>query len=922
MKFLKLVLVILLSLPIYGQELPSIEKFTPEDYFGDNQNWMISQADNSYIYVANNKGLLEFNGAEWVAYASPNNSIIRAVKVIADKIYTGCYAEFGYWVKNNLGILKYTSLTPQLENKMLEDEQVWNIIEHNEWAVFQSNNSIYFYNTETQKFKIINSPNTIYKIFKVKNRIYYHVANEGIYAIENGQPKLIIENTIVKEERVINLFESENNLVMLTRHSGFYKLQNEKISRWEIPADSKLNNVNIFSYIQLKDGSLIIGTISDGVFHLSKSGNIDYQITQKNGLSNNTVLSLFEDKQHNVWAGLDNGINVINVKSAIKTFYDYEGVLGTVYATQVFKNILYIGSNQGLFYRKLNALNDPFKFISGTAGQVLNLFNYKNQYLFCGHHLGTFLVNEDKVTKISNVLGAWIFKPIPKNQNLILQGNYNGLFILENLNGIWYVRNKIEGFKNSSRYLEINEANQVWVNHEYKGVFKLKLNDNFTKVLEFDMETSLSPRKNSSLTKYRNDIIYASEDGVFKYNMNYKKFQKDTVLSAVIEKENYVSGKLVVDKNQRLWAFTKDNIKYIENDNVSNKPVIHNIPIPSKDRKGVLGFENISLINDNEYVIGTANGYITLNLSKINNNINYFIYLNSVILKNLDDQIKKYPIKDKGEFDYKQGLLIFKYSVPEYDKHLDVKYQYMLEGFQNKWSQWTETPEVTFENLSFGGYTLKVRAKIGNKISKNTLSYNFVVNRPWYVSNTALIFYFLLLLIIIIITHRTYKRFYINKFQQEKMEAEQKIMQITNEKLNQDIEGKNRELAISTMSIIKKNEVLSSIKKELKKSKHSDDGTAIKLIDHNLNDAKDWSFFEQAFNNADKDFLDKIKRVHPDLTPNDLRFCAYLRLNLSSKDMAPLLNISIKSVETKRYRLRKKFDLEHDSGLVDYILAF
>nr|MBP9600899.1 LuxR family transcriptional regulator [Lutibacter sp.] len=586
MKFLKLVLVILLSLPIYGQELPSIEKFTPEDYFGDNQNWMISQADNSYIYVANNKGLLEFNGAEWVAYASPNNSIIRAVKVIADKIYTGCYAEFGYWVKNNLGILKYTSLTPQLENKMLEDEQVWNIIEHNEWAVFQSNNSIYFYNTETQKFKIINSPNTIYKIFKVKNRIYYHVANEGIYAIENGQPKLIIENTIVKEERVINLFESENNLVMLTRHSGFYKLQNEKISRWEIPADSKLNNVNIFSYIQLKDGSLIIGTISDGVFHLSKSGNIDYQITQKNGLSNNTVLSLFEDKQHNVWAGLDNGINVINVKSAIKTFYDYEGVLGTVYATQVFKNILYIGSNQGLFYRKLNALNDPFKFISGTAGQVLNLFNYKNQYLFCGHHLGTFLVNEDKVTKISNVLGAWIFKPIPKNQNLILQGNYNGLFILENLNGIWYVRNKIEGFKNSSRYLEINEANQVWVNHEYKGVFKLKLNDNFTKVLEFDMETSLSPRKNSSLTKYRNDIIYASEDGVFKYNMNYKKFQKDTVLSAVIEKENYVSGKLVVDKNQRLWAFTKDNIKYIENDNVSNKPVIHNIPIPSKDRKG------------------------------------------------------------------------------------------------------------------------------------------------------------------------------------------------------------------------------------------------------------------------------------------------------------------------------------------------
>lgn len=154
------------------------------------------------------------------------------------------------------------------------------------------------------------------------------------------------------------------------------------------------------------------------------------------------------------------------------------------------------------------------------------------------------------------------------------------------------------------------------------------------------------------------------------------------------------------------------------------------------------------------------------------------------------------------------------------------------------------------------------------------------------------------------------------------MENEQAIMQIKNEKLNQDVDNKNRELAISTMSIIKKNRVLNKIKKELKKNKDAGNKTVLDLVNSNLNDSKDWSFFEQAFNNADKDFLDKIKRVHPDLTPNDLRFCAYLRLNLSSKEMAPLLNISTKSVETKRYRLRKKLGLEHDSGLVNYILKF
>ena len=922
MKILQSIFLMCIGLVSFTQELPPIAKYTTENYNGDNQNWMISQGLDDYIYVANNKGLLEFNGSEWITYTSPNNTITRAANVIGNKIYTGCYAEFGYWLKNEWGTLNYTSLTSKLDKDILKDEQIWNIVEYNEWVIFQSSYSIYFYNTQTETFKIITAANIIYKIFKVKNRIYYHVADEGIYVVEDGKSKLISNNQILKSERVINIFEDDENLIILTRSSGFYKYQNAQIKRWNIAADSMLKGVDVFSSIQLEDDSFIIGTISDGVLHLSKEGNIKYQITQKKGLSNNTVLSLFEDKAHNVWAGLDNGINCINVKSAIKTFFDYEGVVGTVYTTQVFKNVLFVGSNQGLFYRKLNGGNNLFEFVEGTAGQVLDLFNYNDKYLFCGHHLGTFLIEEFKANKISDELGAWTFKPIPKHQNLLLQGNYNGLYILEKVNGLWQVRNKVKGFNNSSRYFEINDDNQVWVSHEYKGVFKLKLNDSLTKVLKLDMETTLPLGKNSSLIRYKNDILYASEEGIFKHDRTNKGFKKDSLLSAAIKEGDYISGKLVVDKHDRLWTFSKNNISYIENDDVTNKPVINNIPIPSKLRRGVLGYENISLTNHVKYVLGTANGYIILDVSQINRKKDYIVYLNAVSFQNIDDETLKYPIGTEGEFNYKQGLLVFKFSVPEYDKYLDVNFQYKLEGLSNKWSKWTENPQVTFENLSFGDYTFKVRAKVGNELSKNTVSYTFIVHRPWYLSNTALVFYFLLLLVIIFITHKAYKRYYINKFKQEQMENEQMIMHIKNEKLNQDIDNKNRELAISTMSIIKKNRVLNKIKKELKKNRHPGNNTALELIDSNLNDSKDWSFFEQAFNNADKDFLEKIKKSHPDLTPNDLRFCAYLRLNLSSKEIAPLLNISTKSVETKRYRLRKKLGLEHNSGLVNYILKF
>jgi len=191
----------------------------------------------------------------------------------------------------------------------------------------------------------------------------------------------------------------------------------------------------------------------------------------------------------------------------------------------------------------------------------------------------------------------------------------------------------------------------------------------------------------------------------------------------------------------------------------------------------------------------------------------------------------------------------------------------------------------------------------------------------------------LALSLVLLLIHLNYKRYYKkqqrkllvkkqNEYKVSQLENEKVIMQLKNEKLQQEVESKNRELTISTMSIIKKNEILNSIKKELILEHSKDVYTqVIKTIDKNINNKKDWEFIEDAFNNADKDFLKKIKKLHPNLTPNDLRFCAYLRLNLSSKEIAPLLSISVRSVEIKRYRLRKKMQLSHEKSLVEYILS-
>ncbi|WP_229719363.1 helix-turn-helix domain-containing protein [Winogradskyella schleiferi] len=921
MKNILLLLSVSLVLILNSQELPPIQTYTAFDYGGENQNWMISQDSKGYIYVANNLGLLEFNGSDWMPYRSPNNTVLRAVKVIDDRIYSGCYEEFGYWKRNDLGILDYYSLIPKLGEKILSEDQIWDILSYEEWVLFQAGHALYFYNKTSETFKTINSENIIYKVFNVNNQIYYHVANEGIYVLEGGQPKLVINDRIVLEDRVIDVFMHNEKLIILSRNSGFFQFDDDKLSEWNVSSNKRLKELNVFSNIQLNDQSFVLGTISDGLIKINTRGEIEYEINQKNGLANNTVLSLFEDHENNVWTGLDNGINCINVNSSIKTFIDYYGNIGTVYTTLIFNNYLYVGTNQGLFYRALDSKNQDFSFVKGTAGQVWSLYNDNNENLFCGHHLGTFIVEVDVAKSISTILGAWNFKKIPNHDDLLLQGNYDGLYVLQKKNNSWDVRNKIEGFKNSSRFFEINDWNQILVNNEYKGVFVIQLDSTLHEVVDIKRQLELRLGKNSGLISYKGHILYTSEDGVFDYNKNDGKFEKNNELSEKVSP--YESAKMVVDQKGKLWLFSDQNISFIDNDNLTNKPELTTISIPSKLRKGVLGFENIQHIEKDKYVIGTSYGYLTLNASQITNESDYFIYLNAVKITDQNDNVRMLPIQDKGDFEHKHGALFFEYSVPEYNKFLDVNYQYKLNGEMERWSSWSGRSSVQFENLSFGEYNLEIRAKVGNQQTRNIVYYQFTIDRPWYITNLAIIVYLLIVLAIGIFVHKAYKFYYNRIIRHEHLKNERQIIQVKNEKLNQDIEGKNRELAISTMSIIKKNEMLRKIKKELKKAKNkSDIGSAVELIDDNLNNTKDWKFFKEAFNNADKDFMDKIKAEHPELTPNDLKFCAYLRLNLSSKEMAPLLNISIKSVETKRYRLRKKLQLHHDDSLVNYILKF
>jgi ligand-binding sensor domain-containing protein/DNA-binding CsgD family transcriptional regulator len=920
---IKFILIFLISFSVKAQLLPPIQSYTPEEYNGANQNWMIDGSIDNKILFSNSEGLLVYDGTTWVKYNSPNGSLIRSVKFIDDLIYTGAHSDFGYWEKLSNGTLYYTSLIKKLNLNLEEDEEFWKILTLDNWIIFQSLHRFIFLDKNSNEVKYLKIDDTIITSFVINNQIYFSLQS-GFFKLINGQPVQIINKT---SSPIVNAFKTNDGLLFLTENDGFYIEKNPgNLTKINSYLDFN-NNFSIFSSLQLNDNSFVLGTVGQGLIFLDSNLKYVNKIDKSNGLINNTVLSLFQDIENNIWLGLDNGISVININSPFKIYSDDNGVLGTVYASKVYNNFLYIGTNQGLYYKKYNS-NEAFKLMSNTSGQVWSLEEIDG-LLFCGHDKGTFIIKNSIAQKIDGTVGSWTFKKIPNNSSEILEGSYNGLSVLSNVNGSWVVKNKISGFDISSRFFELASNGKIIVSHGYKGVYKLSVNLDFSKVIDYELDSIATTGGNTSLAKFDNKIYYNFIDGVLQYNSLTNTFSKDTLLSNLSSKYLFY-GIIRNDNDGKLWLFSESKLHYVYKDLVTGNKKVSSLVYPFDLRRTV--FENISKTDESNYILGTNNGYISLDIDNYSTK-SPEIRLNKIEAFKLNQDPELLNNEGFNQLEYNSNNLRFYPSVSNYQKFQPVTFEYFLEGYLNEWISIDETSVITFNNLKPGDYEFKLRAKIGDLYSKNTESFSFSVERPWYLSNFMIANYLLIFAILFFLLNRSYEKYYrekeekmirINKNKMELIEFERKqaLMAVENTKLQTDIESKNRELAVSTMSMIKKNQFLSKIKSDLKKPDSSDKiFSVIKMIDRNLNNKDDWKFFEEAFNNADKDFLKKVKSTHPSLTNNDLRLCAYLRLNLSSKDIAPLLNISLSSVEIKRYRLRKKMNLSHGEGLTEHLLS-
>jgi len=954
------------TLSVFAQSeqrgLPLVHNFTTEDYQAGIQNWDLYQDPLGLLYVANNFGVLIFDGEHWKKISLEGNTRTRAVYVSEDqRIYLGGQGNFGYLETVAADSFQFVSLKNQLPEIHQNFDEVWKVYPVGEEVVFCTLDYLFVYNGES--LRVIDPKISIQFSFLVNDELYVGSDKKGLLKLgENGlRPVPQGDAFAGMEIRGIEPFDKDR-LLVATRDNGFFLLSAFSVVPWHTPFTDQLLKPQINAFRMLRNGQFAVGTQANGLVVLSHDGALLHFLNKERGLTNGTVLSLYEDRLGNLWAGLNNGIAYVEIDRPFTQINNNLGLLGTGYTAANFEGSLYLGTSGGLFVRETASAGEfgsnGFTLVSGSEGQVYNLQVIDGR-LFMAHHKGGFLVQGNRAERMSGFDGAWKFMPIP-NSNKVLVGTYDGMVLLQKKDGRWVFSKRLNGFGESSRKFEMDGRGQVWISHGYKGVYRLTFNtayDSLQQVQFYGEEQGFPSNLLINVFKIGGDLVFAAEEGIYRYHDAEDRFVRDESLSAY---------------------FGQDHIRELEEDLLGNiyfitdyeVGVLQKLP-HGEFRKETDGFtkinrfisddlENITVIDQRNVLFDAKEGFIHMDSEQGELPQLAFRALIRSIKWNEQELFQGFYAQGEAadlnknlmlappELPFGKNSLHFQFSTPFYEGMRFNQYRYLLKGFDVDWSDWDKDTEKEYTNLSEGDYTFLVKARNIYGQESGTMQFSFTVLPPWYRTRLAYSCYVMVFVVLIgsalSMLDRKYrkKQQVIEKNAQAAIgekdaalkavtkQSEQEITKLQNERLALELQHKNSELASTAMHLINKNEFMNALKSSIKELLKETKGQGkterglqrlVKDIERNIAEDEVWGRFELHFDQVHGDFIKKLKGKFPALTPQEVKLAAFLRMNMSTKEIANLLNISVRGVEISRYRLRKKLPIERNDNLVEYMMS-
>lgn len=908
--------------------IPPVHSFLQKEYNAGTQNWDISQDSHGIIYIANNQGVLSFDGIEWELHYLPEKKIARSIFIDKDRIYVGSFEEFGYFKRNAHGKMQYTSLKEKVPNHKFQNDEVWKIFKHKDVIYFQTFSSYFtFDGRKTKAFRPQFAP---FGMYSVNETIYMQGIENDFYKLEGeNTPIPIIEKEKINFDHIIGVFSRNEQLILVTIRNGLfiYDLKSKEIRPFKTDFDDQFKKISLNRALKTTDSTLILGSLHKGIFAINfENGKGIWNIDKSNGLNNNTVLGLYEDSEKNIWVALDSGISYVETQSEL-SFFNLLSDIELVEDMELFEGKIYLASNKGLyslsenFVRKIPDFNQQIWFVK----------RFDNQ-LFVGHNKGTSVIKNGKTQLLKNVGvgGMDIKKGIIHGQEVLIGSSYTFLTVYKKTaNGEWIDSHIVDGFSDLIRHIEIDHAGNIWADHVHKGVYHIELEEDLKKIKKLTLYNHFEKKEKSSvfkLLKIRGKIILTDGNQFYIYDE-----EKQNIIAYESLNQNLnglaKTHKIIPINNDLFWFITDKNYYLVLYNNgkyqIKDKIAFRSLKKPSNEERATIFVdekgESFFCLNEciakyNPSKAEKANPY-TLSLKSI-----------STYNRNLD----KSNLEDLNSFfsiDYNKNSLIFNFAYPHFSKETP-QLMYYLKNYDRHWNKSSTDFKVNYQNLPQGEYLLKTKVtdNLGNTLSE--IDIPFRITTPWYKSVVAFIVYVCVGVLFCISLIFFYFKYKLKKKGQLLEKQEREITILQNKMLEAELQHKSKALAGATMMNIKYDDFLEKLIVDLENfmQEHKISKLQIKpIIQHireNISKEDEWQIFQENFDMIHKNFFRNLKSGYPHLTSSDLRLCVLIRLNYSTKEIASMQGISIRGIETARYRLRKKLNLSENETLTDFLISF
>ena len=946
-------IIVVLAIGFFGQLLrgqtsgisalgsPFITNFSSENIPEAGKNWDIAQGNDGKMYFANDYGLVQFDGYHWQRIGQPNNqSELRSFAVDGDRIYIGGTSEIGYFERDSIGEFYYQELNPLLQDSSFIFNDVRDIAIFKGIVFFLTDNGMMQY--DRNHIAIVQEGISFQASAFGIDEIIFAGNDAGLFRFDGEHLQHINPGDQFQDVQIkfILTIRPETYLIG-TNKKGLLVYKNQQLNVWNNQNQAFFTSTHLTHGVILNKNQLLFGSLHKGLILTDYEGNILNLINENDGLLDHNTLSLYKDAIGNIWTAVDGSIAYVELNSPFTILNKKHGLRGEIYCLMLHNGQLYAGTSRGLYvanWSNRKGKDIEFRLIPKTAGQCWQLFQHQTELLLA-HNSGIYHIKGDRAAFIGGE-GHWNFAAIPDHPNKLLTGHYTGISILEKVQGNYVLGEPIKNFSETAREIHLKN-NTLWVSHGYKGIYQLELSADLQyieKTRLYDKQQGLPSNLYNNLIPLPDQLLFGTQNGVYQYDPGTDLMEANPLFNGILDTTT-LTRKLYSGPNGKFLAiqnyYRTDETLLIEilEDGSST---IQKTPFQKLKGQLIPAFESVLFLNDQQILFGGKQGLIIYDATfgQLSPK-EHQCWIDQISLGKSDQILfKGYPMQQANTRQLipikPSETLQFQYSSSFFEAIPYMMYASYLEGYDEVWQNWTDDNQRSFNNLPEGDYTFWVKAKNIYDVEGLSSAYSFRIKEQgkdfmnWSNWPVLLLFSLITIGLLLLIWHqlsRPAER--IRVLQRELQQKQSKIEHHKSKKAEwkREKEQMNQKLSHSLL----RNEIYTGLIQKMEQL--SQKNVSAKELEKTLQEFQDNLKGVELEMTARQqletdDFLSKIKAAHPTLTPRELRLCSYLRLNISSKEIAEYLGISIRGVESLRYRLRKKLALSKEQDLTDFILKY